>query len=223
MAPKKAVAVKDKKELTATCALFSESCALPGWDDQDNVTEAWGGDVFAAGGVSQVDPSTLFVDNEMSSTLEQCFGSADVIAEWKRPSNYFSPFKPVVFRSPLPASVASPYAYTPKDPREDGAEDDDDHLPSTQEEVIKLYRQHRPLSVPDFVLRAHDAALSNGADGATNHLLASPVRRVRRRHDHGNHSNEAAGVFFMRAFHSALALLQEEQARIPAGQYAWEF
>lgn len=220
MAPKKPQQ-KDKKEFSATCGLFSESCLYPGWDDQDNQFENWGGDLALP--ISHVEASQLFNDPEFQSSLEGCFQHH--IAEWKRPSALFSPFKPVVFRSSLPPSIVNPYEYqgkggqegkhdsphaSPRDGNSQVDDDDDNGEPTTREEAVKLYRRMRPLVVGEV-----DGAVSLDAS-----IQTSPNRRTRRHKSEKQSGSQTP--YFMRAFNSALMMLSQCQHAVPAGQYAWE-
>lgn len=202
MAPKKAAATPAKAKVEIpSCGLTVESCTLPVWDDAENDKEQWG-DLTAA----HVDPASQYVDADTPSPPVAAFvGVAGL--DWRRPGGVFSPFKPVVVR---PVVSGNPYEYVP--PTGAGTEatatddDDDSPQPQSRSEMVALYRALKPLR-------------SGGADDE-----AAPGRRGQAASTTSKRRDRAVAPtpFFMRAFNSALMVLNQSQALVPAGSYAWE-
>jgi hypothetical protein len=205
MAPKKVVAqpAKPKVEVPQS-GLMVESCTLPLWDDAENDKEQWGD--LSAG---HVDPTQQFADPEMPNPPVQAFLTVPGL-DWRRPGAVFSPFKPVVFR---PVTAGNPYEYVPPASLAGGdagqqAEDDDDDTPQPQSrsEMIALYRAMK-------VFRAVGSDDDHGSTRRGQNVAAANKRRDRAL---------APTPFFMRAFNSALMVINQAHDLLPAGSYAWE-
>jgi len=202
MAPKKAAAPAAKPKVEVpSCGLTVESCTLPVWDDVENDKEQWG-DLTAA----HVDAAHQYTDPETPSPPVAAFAGVAGL-DWRRPGGVFSPFKPVVVR---PVVSGNPYEYVP--PAGGGADaaatddDDDSPQPQSRSEMIALYRALKPLR-------------SGGADDET-----VPGRRGQSTATTSKRRDRAVAPtpFFMRAFNSALMVLNQAQSLLPAGSYAWE-
>jgi hypothetical protein len=215
----------------ATCGLYVDFPAQP-WDDSDNLSENWGGDLA----VSQpVDPSLVFADPDFPpSALEGCFGTH--VKEWRRPGAIFSPFMPAVCR--VSTHFGNPYEYDPAKFAH-VVDDEEQPAPRSRDAMIKQHRTMRPFAhFPEPPPAAAADALPSQPVG----LVGTPVK------DHGLSElsvldspdttsptklrKSAARLRlekasmptpnFMKAFNSALMIVSQCQTMIPAGAYAWE-
>jgi hypothetical protein len=211
MPPKKAAAaqpVKPKTELPQ-CGLAVEMPSLPLWDDAELEKEAWG-DLHAT---HVVDAAALYVDQEMAAPVVEAFQQCAAGVEWKRPSAIFSPFKPVVYRQ---AMVGNPYEFDAKASMVAAEEDEEQPQPTTRTDMIELYRSMKPFrSGPT----AGPGEASGDGGGGSPHQSS---RRRQAANAAKRRDKSQATPFFMRAFNSALMVLNHHQRLVPQGAYAWE-
>lgn len=249
MPPKKPQQKEVIRSVGATCGLFFDFPCQP-WDDGDNQTENWGGDL---GSPQPVDPAMVFADPDFQpSAMEGCFGTH--IKEWRRPGAIFSPFMPAVCR--VNTQFGNPYEY---DPAKFAHAADDEELPAprSRDAMVQQHRSMKPFvhfpEPPPAAAASADHTLSHvfsglqpTASGAApttprasaiapdpnpiipivvetpDQLQQSPTKlrksAARLRQEKASMSTPN----FMKAFNSALMVVAQCQAMIPAGSYAWE-
>ena len=243
MPPKKPQPKEAARSAGASCGLYFDFHASA-WDDSDNQSENWGGDLNAA---QPVDPAAVFSDPDFApSPLESCFGSH--VKEWRRPGAIFSPFMPAVCR--VSTTFGNPYEYDPAKYAHI-PDDDEQPAPATREAMIQLHRSMKPFvqfpEPPPTASQQPDAPPATPGLGATagDLSLATPVKDghasqqelstvesvdgsnspsklrksvARQRHDKAAHVTPN----FMKAFNSALMIVAQCQSMIAPGNYAWE-
>eukprot|EP00760_Papus_ankaliazontas_P013018 PhM_4_TR15629/c0_g1_i1/m.10698 len=194
------------------------ACSLTPWDDTDIEREEWG-DLNLV--VTPHTPATaFFVDASSNSattttTTTTTTDAASTVApvpvvgylqnfakDWRRPGSIFSPFKPVVVRPPGTTAT--------------GAVIPENSLDATVDESALLGFSARTMRG----FKNEDIYDKQGSSPTA--LTATTTTTAARSHKARRDRSKPATPPFMRAFQSALLVLQQNEQFIPKGQYAWE-
>eukprot|EP00759_Apiculatamorpha_spiralis_P047235 PhF_6_TR43012/c1_g1_i3/m.65731 len=182
-------------------------CLFPPWDDADVEREDWGDLTLVL--TPQTPLSALFVDGGIPEGATAAPQPSvpylqNHVKEWKRPSAIFSPFKPVVVRNNNTAGTNS----------QAGSGPDSETTPATASttnlgpHTIKKFKNEEldPHVVVPYI------------EDRSSSVTAALESKRRPRKDRG----QAAMPPFMRAFNSALLVLQHHEGLMMKGTYAWE-